>query len=114
MKEKYNFKIDSANQAVSIDIPSSIFPNQVVLRAVYHFIEEAKVIVDGNNGVIVVTLIPNQKAEEATLEELAYEFNIQLVSAYVEGVESERHAKLRDDIMRAALAPGTMEEQGKK
>lgn len=114
MKEKHNFKVDSANSAVLIDIPSPIFPTPVVLRAVYHFIDEARVIVGRDKETIVVTLIPNQKADETALEEMAYEFNIQLVSSYVEEAESERHTKLRDDIMRAALLPRTMGNQEKK
>lgn len=105
MKKKYNFKINSSNKTVSINISSSVFPRPAILRAAYHFIEEAKVIVGGDEKAITVTLIPDEKVQDFDLEELAYEFNIQLISSFVEDVESERHAKLREEMMRAALSP---------
>jgi len=107
MKEKYNFKIDSSNQNVSIEVSSSIFPIPVILLATYYFIEDRKVIVEkGNNDKTIVTLIPNQKLDEVDLEKLAYEFNIQLISSFLEEEESRKHAGIRDTMMKAALQQG--------
>jgi len=103
MKEKYNFRIDSANGTVAIDVSLSVYPKPVILHAAYHFIEEGKVILEGGDKIITVTLILDKKLDEAELEEIAYEFNIQLISSFVESVESERHAKIRDEIVGAAL-----------
>jgi His-Xaa-Ser system protein HxsD len=105
MKEKYNFKIDSSNKTVSIAISPLIFPTPVILHAAYHFIEDRKVIVGGDNDIITVTLIPNKKVEFTDLEELAYEFNIQLISSFVEDEESRKHAGVREAMLKAALAP---------
>lgn len=103
--EKYNFKIDSANKTVSVNVSPSVFKREVVLHATYHFIDDCKVIVDGEEDKITVTLIPNEKVEEADLEELAYEFNIQLVSSSVEEEESKKYAETRETMMKAALSP---------
>jgi len=102
MKEKYNFKIDSSNKTVSISVSSLIFPKPVILRAAYHFIEEGKVVVEGDDKMITVTIIPD-RAAEPDLEELAYEFNIQLISSFVEDEESKKHVGARETMLRAAL-----------
>jgi len=104
MKEKYNFKIDSVNKTVSISISPLIFPRPVILHAAYHFIEEGKVIIEGEDEMVKVVLIPDNKAQESDLEELAYEFNIQLISSFVENEESERHAGIRETMLKAALS----------
>ena len=39
------------------------------------------------------------------MEELAYEFNIQLISSFVEEEESGKHAGVREAMMKAALLP---------
>lgn len=106
MKEKYNFKIDSSDKRVLIEVSPAIFPLPVILHAVYHFIDEARVIVgEGGKGKIMIALIPNKKIGEADLENLAYEFNIQLISSFVESEESEKQAGVRETIMKAALLP---------
>ena len=104
MKEKYNFKIDSVNNTVLIEVSPAVFPKSVILHAAYHFIEDEKVIIEGGEEKITVTLIPEEKLKEDNLEELAYEFNIQLISSFVEGEESRKHAGIRDTMMRAALS----------
>jgi len=106
MKEKYNFKIDSINQNVSIEASSEIFTIPVILHAAYHFIDEAKVIVGkGKKDKVIITLIPEQKLKESDLDELAYELNVQLISSFVEEEESKKHVGVRDAIMKAALLP---------
>ena len=107
MKDKYNFRVDFANQKVSIEVSTAIFPVPVILHTAYHFIDEGKVIVkESKQGKVVITLIPEKNpTKESDLENLAYEFNIQLISSFVENTESERHAKLRDEMMKAALSP---------
>jgi len=108
MKEKYNFKIDSSNKSISIEVSPVIFPIPAILYAAYHFIESGKVIVEkGNEERVVVTLIPNQELKEPELEKLAYEFNIQLISSFVEEEESKKHVGVRDTLMKAALFPQT-------
>lgn len=107
MKEKYNFKLDLLNQSVSIKVSSAIFPAVVILRAAYHFIDEAKVIVgQDKKDKVLITFIPEKKPlKESDLEELAYEFNIQLISSFVEEEESRKHAGLREIMMKSALLP---------
>jgi His-Xaa-Ser system protein HxsD len=112
MKKKYNFEINFSNQTVSIEVSPLIFPTPVILHAAYHFIDDAKVIVDEvNDKKIAAILIPNKKLEESELEELAYEFNIQLISSFVEGVESEKNVGIRETIMKAALLPQVLQAE---
>ena len=84
--EKYNFKVDPTNKSVEITVSTAVFPSQIVLHAAYHFIEDGKVIVEGEDKAITVILIPEKDNSETELEELAYEFNIQLID--------ERHYKV--------------------
>lgn len=125
MKKKYNFRINLSNQSVSIEISPAIFPIPVILLAAYHFIDDAKVIVDGAEKAITVTLIPLKKAEESDLprtkesmvrglEELAFEFNIQLISSFLEEEESKKHAGVRETIMKAALLPQALDSSPKE
>ena len=109
MKDKYNFRVDFANQKVSIEVSTAIFPVPVILHTAYHFIDEGKVIVkESKQGKVVITLIPEKNpTKESDLENLAYEFNIQLISSFVEGEESKKHAGIRDTMMKAALLPQT-------
>ena len=111
--KKYNFNIDLTKKNVSIEVLTSIFPISTILHAAYHFIEEAKVIVDQdkdrNKDKIIVTFIPEEnQVKELDLEELAYEFNIQLINSFLEDVESKRHAGLREALMKAAIFPQEM------
>lgn len=103
--KKYNFETDILNRTVSIEVSPSIFPPAVILRAAYHFIETANVIIgETNESKVAVTLIlKKDKVTELELEEIAYEFNIQLISSSVEEEESRKHAGARDMMMRAAL-----------
>ena len=108
MKDKYNFRVDFANQKVSIEVSTAIFPVPVILHTAYHFIDEAKVIVKkGKKDELIVTLIPEHEFKESDLENLAYEFNIQLISSFTEEEESVKHAGVRDTVMKAALLPQT-------
>jgi len=106
MKEKYNFEIDANSQSILIRLSPSIFPSPAILRAAYHFIEMANIIIgETTEGKITVTLIlKKDKITEAELEDMAYEFNIQLISSSVEEEESRKHAGARDMMMRAALS----------
>lgn len=114
MKEKYNFKIDPQQKSVLIEVPTSIYPVSVILHAAYVFIEEAKVIVEeGGDNKIIVNFIPEGKVEEKDLEELAYQFNVQLISSFCEEVESRKYAQTRNALMRAALTPQTQRPQGR-
>ncbi len=105
--KKYNFKIDSSSQTVSFKISPLLFPKAVILQAAYHFIEDGKVVVEGEDKIIIVTIIPNKAVTKSDLEELAYEFNIQLISSFVEGEESKKHAKIRETMLKAAVLPQT-------
>lgn len=102
MKEKHNFKIDLPNKSVLITVSPSIFPIPIILHAAYHFIDEAAVIVDGENE-ITVTFILDREVKESDLEDLACEFNTQLISSFVEDTESRKHAGARDAMLKAAL-----------
>lgn len=104
MIKKYNFKVDSSGSSVTIKVPLAIYPRPTILHAAYHFIDEDRVILSGGRKNIAVTFIPEKKTGEAELAELAYEFNIQLISSFIESAESEKHAKVRDEMMRAAFS----------
>ena len=110
MEEKYNFRISPSDRSVSIRVSPEIFPIPVILHSAYHFIDEAEVIVEPDKlkDKIVITLIFDK---ETDLENLAYEFNIQLISSFVEGEESKIHAGIRDTMMKAALLPGELKKQ---
>ena len=115
MKDKYNFKIGSPSREVSIRVSSEIFPIPVILHAAYYFIDEAKVIAEkGKKDEVIVTLIPEQEMKEPDLENLAYEFNIQLISSFVEEEESRKHVGVRDTMMKAALLPPISSQPPKK
>lgn len=103
--EKYNFKINPKEKTVCLTVSRAIFPSQVVLHAAYHFIEEAKLVVEGDEKTITVTFIPEKRNSLTELEELAYEFNLQLVTSFLENVEAERYAELREEMMRRAVFP---------
>jgi His-Xaa-Ser system protein HxsD len=116
IKKEHNFKIDFSNRKISIEVSSEIFPIPVILRAAYHFIDEAKVIAEkGKKDKVIVTLIPEHEFKESDLENLAYEFNIQLISSFLEEEESRKHAGVRDAMMKAALLPqlGNIPQQPK-
>jgi len=102
---KHNFKIDFSNKTVSFNISSLLFPKAVILQAAYHFIEDGKVVVEGDDKIITVTIIPDKAATKSDLEELAYEFNIQLISSFVEDEESKKHAQIRETMLKAAVSP---------
>ena len=105
MKKKYNFKIDYSNQEVLIEVSTRIFPVSVILNAAYYFIDDFKVIAqDEKRGKISIVFIP-EKDSKRDLEELAYEFNIQLISSFVEDKESAKHAGVRETLLKAALLP---------
>ena len=111
MKEKFNFKIDSLNQTVSIEISSLIFPIPVILLTAYHFIGDKKVIIEkGNEDKVIVTLVTKQKLDESDLEELAYDFNFQLISSFVIDEKERRHAGIRETMMKAALSDNKKKE----
>jgi len=103
--KKYNFEIDPDNKTVSFDVSSLLFPKSVIFSAAYRFIEDGKVIIGGNDKIIRVTIIPVKEATAPDLEELAYEFNIQLISSFVEDEESRKHAGIRETILKAAVLP---------
>lgn len=106
MEEKYNFKIDSQNQSVAVEVSSIIFPVPIVLLAVYHFIDGRKIIVDkGNDDKLTVTFIPEKKLDETELAALAYSFNVQLISSFAEEDARKKHSEIRDLMMKAALSP---------
>lgn len=105
LMEKHNFKINSSNQTVSLEISREIFPVPVILRTTYHFIDDVEVIVKpGKKNLVIVILIKKDKNTKVSeLENLAYEFNVQLVSSFVEEEESKKHVGIRDTMMKAAL-----------
>lgn len=111
--KKYNFNLDLTKKNVSIEVLTSIFPVAVILHAAYHFIEEAKVITDQSKNqnkdkIIITFILEKDHIKESDLEELAYEFNLQLISSFLEEVESKRHAGLRETLMKAAMSPQQM------
>ncbi|PJC51793.1 MAG: hypothetical protein CO031_00690 [Candidatus Nealsonbacteria bacterium CG_4_9_14_0_2_um_filter_37_38] len=107
MKKAHNFRIDFSNQKVLIEVSTAVFPIPIILHAAYHFIDEARVMVEkGKNDKVIVILIPEKKQiKKSDLEDLAFEFNIQLISSFVEEEESRKQAGVRDTIMKAALLP---------
>lgn len=110
--EKHNFKIDLFNKTVSISVSPLIFPVHVILHAAYHFIDNTNVIVSGDREKITVTLISNvDNVKELDLEKLAYEFNVQLISSFVEEVEARKYADIRNTMVKTALGIPSIKPQ---
>jgi His-Xaa-Ser system protein HxsD len=106
MADRKNFKIDVFQKNVVIEISPTIFSIPVILRAAYHFIDDARVIVNENKkNKIEVIFSPLKMTNKEELEELGYEFNIQLISSFLEEQESKNNSGIRDAIMKAALLP---------
>lgn len=104
--KKYNFEINLEQKQVMIKVASSIFPVQTILRAAYHFIEETDVIVDQQKDkVLVIFIKETEQPTKESLQELAYEFNVQLISSFLEEAESNKHVSLREELVKAALSP---------
>ena len=62
MIDKNNFKVNISQKSVVLEISKDIFPIPVILRAAYHFIDDAKVIVKegGKNKIKVVFYFPEE------------------------------------------------------
>lgn len=107
----HNFRVNLKDGSVSIDVKSSISPIPVIMHAAYHFIDDAWVIIGGKpETAIRVTLIPTHKQaknHEHELEKLGYQFNVQLISSFLEDLEGRRYAGVRNAIVQAALNPGS-------
>lgn len=105
----HNFRVNLREGSVSIDVKPSISPIPVIMHAAYHFIDDVWVIVRGEpQTAITVTLIPTHKQaknQEHELEKLGYQFNVQLISSFLEDLEGRRYAGVRNAIVQAALNP---------
>ena len=106
----HNFRVNLKEGSVSIDVKPSISPIPIVMHAAYHFIDDAWIVVGGEpQTAITVTLIPiNKEAKnpKRELEKLGYQFNVQLISSFLEDLEGRRYAGVRNAIVQAALNSG--------
>ncbi len=106
----HNFRVNLKEGSVSIDVKPSISPIPIVMHAAYHFIDDAWIVVGGEpQTAITVTLSPintEAKTPKRALEKLGYQFNVQLISSFLEDLEGRRYAGVRNAIVQAALNSG--------
>lgn len=108
---KLNFTIENGTAEIKVD--PRIFPKEVVLRSAYKFIDRAWISVekDGNSEKILVKLLPREKKTEKEIEKLAFSFNMNLVTSYVEDMEAERYAESRNSMIKAAMLSQTNQKK---
>lgn len=105
-KCKDNIKIDVKNKAVDICLNPRLYPQSVVMRATYRFIDDFNVIVDGDplSDIFVRFKIkPGDTAGKEDMEELVNAFFAELIHANVEETQARRYADTRNALIGAAL-----------
>ena len=97
-----NFEIDIKKKLALVSVNPKIFPLQAVLSASYLMLDQAFVVIDGSPETeIVVSLRPRQKQLP---EQLARQFNDELLNYAVNNAETKKTEKLREEIIKQAFA----------
>lgn len=97
-----NFEIDKKENSVFLSINPKIYPLEVIYSAGYVLLDRTYVILDGNpEEEIIVQLKAKNKKEN--LEELALDFNNELISYAVYVVQAARTDEIRKAIVERAL-----------
>jgi len=97
-----NFEIDKENKLVLVSINPKIFPLPSIFSASYMMLDQAFIVIDGSPETeIVVSLRPKNSCG---LEQLARQFNDQLLNYTVNDYESRKTSALREEIVKQAFA----------
>ena len=104
-----NFELDEKNRLVLVSANPKIYPLPVIFSASYMMLDQAFVVVDGNPEVEIVVSLRPKKGQ--SLEQLARDFNNQLLNYAVNACESKKTALLRDQIIKQAFAGHTRADQ---
>lgn len=101
METLKNWEVDKENERVMVKVNPSIFPLEVIYSAAYMLIDKAYVIIDGDPEKEI--FIEFTKKEDCELENLALEFNNELVNYAVYVTQAARNQSLREAIIQRAL-----------
>jgi len=98
---------------IELELNPKIYPVDAVFSAAYVLMDRAYIIIDGDpKKTLLVRLRPKEKY---SLQKLAHEFNDELLNCSVYKQQSEKNAKLREEILKRALltnlAPKTDEKE---
>ena len=97
-----NFEVDKGRNIVLISVNPRVYPLNVIFSASYLIMNQAFAIIDGDpESEIVVSLRPRKGQK---LEELARNFNDQLLNYAVNNAESKKTEKLREELVKDAFA----------
>jgi His-Xaa-Ser system protein HxsD len=96
-----NFELNEKRQTALVSVNPKIYPLSAVFSAAYSMLDKAFVVLDGNPETeIVVSLKPRLNQP---LEQLARQFNDELISSAVNQSESKKTRLLRDEIIKQAF-----------
>ncbi len=103
---KDTVKINEKKKCIFLSLSPRLYPQTVVMRASYRFIDDFDVIVDGDPLSTIFVTIKAKKEDKASysdLEELASAFFRELIHANVEETQARRYADTRNALIGAAL-----------
>ncbi len=103
---KDTVKINEKKKCILLSLSPRLYPQTVVMRASYRFIDDFDVIVDGDPLSTIFVTIKAKKEDDASyseLEELASAFFRELIHANVEETQARRYADTRNALIGAAL-----------
>jgi His-Xaa-Ser system protein HxsD len=102
MEKIKNFKIDKKENSVFLFINPKIYPLEVLYSAGYVLLDRAYVILDGDPKKEIIVQL-KAKSKNENLEELALDFNNELISYAVYVVQAARTDEIRKAIVERAL-----------
>ena len=103
---KDTVKINEKKKCILLSLSPRLYPQTVVMRASYRFIDDFDVIVDGDPLSTIFVTIKAKGEDDASyseLEELASAFFRELIHANVEETQARRYADTRNALIGAAL-----------
>ena len=106
VEDRKTVKIDEKKKCVLFALNPRLYPQTVVMRASYRFIDDFDVVVDGDPLSTISVTIKAKKEDDASyseLEELAAAFFRELIHANVEETQARRYADTRNALIGAAL-----------
>lgn len=106
MKDGKNWEVKENKAFVSVN--PSLFPVEVVYSAAYCLIDKAYLVIDGDPDEEVEISITVKEDNDADPEELAKEFNNQLLNYGVYVTQAARNQSLRESIVQKALNTNLM------
>jgi len=106
IEKRETVKINEKKKSILLALNARLYPQTVVMRASYRFIDDFDVIVDGDPLSTISVIIRAKKEDDASyseLEELASAFFRELIHANVEETQARRYADTRNALIGAAL-----------